>query len=405
VRIIRGKLETAQFIDRRNRFVVECEQQGKRLTAYLANPGRLWELLVPKATLYLKRYAGTAKIPYTVMAVEKEGVPIMLHTHLTNDVVEMLLKKRLVPGLEDARIVRREATFGDSRFDFLLTKKGKDFVLEVKNCTLFGDKLAMFPDAVTQRGSRHLAGLLELARQGVDAGVLFAVQWPHARYFMPEYHTDFEFSKAFLKCRGALFVKAIGLTWRDDLSLDDCVKELVIPWEMIEGKVHDSGCYIVILRLETDAEILVGGFGSKFFRKGYYLYAGSAKKALSKRIERHQRLRKNLFWHIDYLREKASFSKGLAIRTSEEIECALAHDLERIADWAVPDFGSSDCSCRSHLFGMGTDPVKSFAFIEMLCKYRIRRVEDELRDQGSEVRDRVIDGETRSALPGGGDPV
>ncbi len=378
MRIIKGKLETAQFVERPNRFVVYCEQEGNPVTAYLPNPGRLWELLFPGCTLYLKKNGSMAKIPYTVMAVEKDGKPVMLHTHLTNDVVEMLLRKRLLPGFEDADIVRREATFGDSRFDFLLERGGKELVLEVKNCTLFADKLAMFPDAVTERGSRHLTGLLALQKKGADAGVLFVVQWPRARYFMPEYHTDFEFSKVFQLCRDKLLVKAVALTWQKDLSLDEEVRELTIPWEMIERKVHDKGCYIVILRLEKDSEIEVGGLRSIFFRKGYYLYAGSAKKALTKRIERHQRSRKNLFWHIDYLREKASFYKGLPIRTSDDIECALASDLTKIADWSIAGFGCSDCSCRSHLFGVEEDPIKSSNFIEMLINYRIKSVEKEL---------------------------
>jgi sugar fermentation stimulation protein A len=333
---------------------------------------------MPDCTLYLKRNYDTAKIPYTVMAVEKDSIPVMLHTHLTNDVVETLLRKCRVPGLEDAEILRREATFGDSRFDFLLRRNGKELVLEVKNCTLFHDRLAMFPDAVTERGSRHLRELLELHQKDVDAGVLFVVQWPRAHYFMPEYHTDFEFSKIFLKCRDTIFVKAIGLTWGRDLSLNDHISELTIPWGLVKEKIHDSGCYIIILHLEKNTEIAVGELGNISFKKGYYLYTGSAKKALSKRVERHQRSRKNLFWHIDYLREKASFHKGLPIRTSEDLECALAAGLQKITDWSIPRFGSSDCSCKSHLFGMDKDPLKSPAFIEMLYNYRIKSLEEEL---------------------------
>jgi sugar fermentation stimulation protein A len=378
MRFIKEKVVKGQFVTRPNRFVVQCTCDKKPIIAYLPNPGRLWELLIPGCTLYLKQNSNTAKIPYTVMAVDKDSTPVMLHTHLTNDVVETLLRKHLVPGLEDAEIVRREATFGDSRFDFLLQRNGKQFVLEVKNCTLFHDRLAMFPDAVTERGSRHLRGLLELNEHGMESGVLFVIQWHRARYFMPEYHTDFEFSKVFLKCRDTIFLKAIGLTWRKDLSLDEHVEDLTIPWEMIEERVHDSGCYIVILHLEKDTEITIGELGNILFRKGYYLYTGSAKKSLTKRLERHQRSRKNLFWHIDYLREKTSFHKGLPVRTSEDIECALAAGLQEIANWSIPRFGCSDCSCKSHLFGMGEDPVKSPRFIEMLHSYRIKSPEEEL---------------------------
>jgi sugar fermentation stimulation protein A len=376
--VIKGRLQRARFLNRPNRFVVECELRGRPVTAYLPNPGRLWELLLPNCTLYLKRNGSAVKIPYTVMAVEKDGLPVMLHTHFTNDIVELLLRKHLVPGLEDMDIVRREVTFGDSRFDFLLERKGNKFILEVKNCTLFRDRLAMFPDAVTKRGNRHINGLLDLQKSGTNAGVLFVVQWPRARYFMPEYHTDFEFTKVFLKCHDRLFVKAIGLTWHDNLFLDDHVRELTIPWDIIGRMAQDKGCYIVILHLEKETEIAVGELGNIIFRKGYYLYAGSAKKGLTKRLERHQRSRKNLFWHIDYLREKASFYKGLPIRTSDDIECALASDLEKISDWSIPRFGSSDCSCKGHLFGMEEDPVKSPRFIEMLFNHRMKAVEEEL---------------------------
>ncbi len=378
MRMICGEPLRAQFVDRPNRFVVRCLLDGKMTDAYLPNPGRLWELLFPGCMFYLSGNRQGVKLPYTVVGMEKEGRPILLHTHLANDVAGMLLKNGLVPGLEDVHIVRREATFGESRFDFFLRHQGRDMVLEVKNCTLFGDRLAMFPDAVTKRGSRHLEGLMNLASSGMRAGVLFLVQWPHAEYFMPEYHTDLHFSETFLKCRDRIFLEALSLKWNSDLSLDRDVRRLIIPWKAIERKNRDSGCYILILRLEEDSRIMTGGLGNVLFRKGYYLYAGSARIALTKRMERHARKRKNLFWHIDYLREKASYYKALAIRTESDIECALAADLKRISDWSVPGFGCSDCSCASHIFGMDGDPLRSPAFIELLCNYRIGSVEGEL---------------------------
>lgn len=378
INIITGKLEKAFFIARPNRFIVLCELNGKEITAYLPNPGRLWELLFPGTTLMLRKNVDSARIPYTVMALEKDGEPVLLHTHLTNTVVETLLRKKLVPGFEQATVIRREIAIGKSRFDFLLSYEGKDFVLEVKNCTLFGNCLAMFPDAVTLRGTRHLLELGKLAENGIRTGVIFAVQWPHARYFMPEYHTDIAFAKAFLASRNLLLVKALGLTWHHDLSLSKKVIDLTIPWSLIERNIHDSGCYIIILRMERDKKITIGELGTILFRSGYYLYAGSAKKGLAKRIERHQRLRKNFRWHIDYLREQAVFHKGLAIRTNVDIECSLASDLGRISGWSIPGFGCSDCSCKSHLFGMTEDPVATWPFMEMLSKYRITAVEKEL---------------------------
>lgn len=382
MQIIKDELKTAVFRKRPNRFVVECTIGGRPVSAYLPNPGRLWELLIPGCRLYVKKNSPSVTMPYTVLAVEKEGMPVLLHTHMTNDVAGMLLKRKLVPGWEDAEIVRREAAFGESRFDFLLRRGREEMVLEVKNCTLFRDRLAMFPDAVTRRGSRHLLGLHRLSGKGVQTGVLFVVQWPRAEYFMPEHHTDLEFAQNLLKVRDRVDIKAVSVRWNGDLSLDGMVRELTMPWEKIAKEAKDSGSYIVILYLDRDARIEIGELGTIPFRKGYYLYAGSAKRGLTKRIERHRRLRKNLFWHIDYLREKASFRKALPVRTSEDLECAIAADLRKIADWSVKGFGSSDCRCESHLFGMENDPVQLPAFIRMLYDYRMGRIERELTHAG-----------------------
>lgn len=104
------------------------------------------------------------------------------------------------------------------------------------------------------------------------------------------------------------------------------------------------------------------------------MYVGSAKKNLTRRIERHQRLRKNLFWHIDYLREAADLVTALPIRTADDLECTLAWAVEKIAQWLVPGFGASDCSCPSHLFGIESDPLHSVAFLDLVERFRIRRL-------------------------------
>jgi sugar fermentation stimulation protein A len=378
MRIITDQITPASFISRPNRFVVHCEVKGRPIDAYLPNPGRLWELLIPGSRLQLIENGREGRMPYTVIAVEKGGKPILLHTHLTNAIAEMLLRERLVPGFEDAEIIRREASFGDSRFDFLLARKGRSMLLEVKNGTLFRGKLAMFPDAVTARGSRHLKGLAEASSQGVAGGVLFIVNWFGAEYFMPDLHTDFFFARTLLQVRESIEVKAIALDWHTGMFLGCKVKELVIPWQTIDDYTRDRGCYVIILKLASDRALKIGELGTTFFRKGYYLYAGSARKALTKRIERHRRKRKNLFWHIDYLREGAEFYKALALRTPDDLECVLAQKLKAIADWSVKGFGSSDCVCESHLFGMKEDPTGVPAFIDALYGLRMASIEEKL---------------------------
>jgi sugar fermentation stimulation protein A len=127
---------------------------------------------------------------------------------------------------------------------------------------------------------------------------------------------------------------------------------------------QDGGAYIIILRLEEDRDISIGRLGSHRFKRGYYLYIGSAKRGLSKRIERHKRKRKKSFWHIDYLRAHATFYKDIPMHTSRDLECELASRLKKFADWTIPRFGCSDCPCETHLFATSRDPLLIPSFIE-----------------------------------------
>jgi len=370
----------ARFVARPNRFVVQCLLGGRTVSAYLPNPGRLWELFFPGVKLSLVRFPPSPgrKFACMVVAVERDGMPIMLHTHYNNLVARKLIEEGRIASLEGASIVKAEHRIGHSRFDFLLVRDGQDIVVEVKSCTLFNNTLAMFPDAVSARATRHLLELSELARTGMKAAVLFIVHSPKARYFMPEHHTDLDFCRALLAVKDKIMVKAMGVEWNQDLSLGSGVRELEIPWGLVERECHDRGSYIIVLRLARDRKIAVGGLGEVKFRKGYYLYVGSAMKDLSQRIARHRRLTKKKHWHIDYLREHADLVAAIPIRTSRDLECSLAAELGTIAHWRVPGFGSSDCSCETHLFGMGVDPMQTRPFIDLLLQFRMGLLEQEL---------------------------
>lgn len=386
-------LVRAVFRNRPNRFIVECAVEGRPVRAYLPNPGRLWELLLPGRTLYLARHGGNREISteFIVAAVERDGHPVMLHTHLNNAVARLLIEQNRIPGLEGAVVVKPEIAVNGSRFDFLLRKNGRDIYLEVKSCTLVGNSIAMFPDAITDRGTKHLLELSELSRKGADAAVLFIVHWPSAQYFMPEHHTDLEFSQVLLDVKDRVMVRAVAVGWEKDLSLGKHARILDIPWRLVERESHDRGSYIVVLRLTRDRVIGVGSLGRVRFRKGYYLYVGSAMANLTKRIERHRRLVKKFHWHIDCLRQHAEWRAAVPVRTADDIECEVATALRRIAGWTVPGFGCSDCSCDTHLFGMAGDPVHDKAFINLLLDFRINRLEKYLTGLGREVQARRED--------------
>lgn len=374
------RLRRATFVERPNRFVVTCRlETGEQVAAYLPNPGRLRELLLPGAALTLLEHAppagGVAKLGYTAVAVAREGRPVMLHTHRTNDAARHLIEAGSVPGLETARVVAAEHRVGRSRFDFLLEHDGAPLLLEVKSCTQFARRVAMFPDAVTTRGARHVRELAELARGGARTAVLFVVQWPDAELFLPDYHTDLDFSLALLEAREHVRVIALGVGWSPELALEPGARTLEIPWPLVEREARDRGSYLLLLELGEAATIEAGGLGPVRFARGFYVYVGSAMASLGPRIERHRRRRKRLHWHVDFLRARATVVDALPIRAADRLECELAAAVRGLAGWAAPGFGASDCGCGGHLFGFSTDPRRSASFQALLQRFRMDRLE------------------------------
>jgi len=371
-----GPTEKALFISRPNRFVLTCKLRGKTVHAFLPNPGRLSELLLPGTPIYLEKTSNPSRsLLYTAVALEREGLRIVLHTHRTNDVARFLIESGSVPALSEHEVVRREVTHGNSRFDFLLRKGGQEMFLEVKSCTLFSKKVAMFPDAVTARGKKHLEELTRLSEDGTPCAVLFLVHWPRAQVFLPDFHTDLEFARAMKDAKNKIRFFPVSVEWGEDLSVvTGQSKVLPVLWEALEREAEDRGSYLILYSLPTQRLIEIGGLGRVSFRQGYYIYVGSAMKSLSKRVHTHRRVRKKLHWHVDYFSGLAEVQAALPVRSEDDLECELASAISSISEWSVPGFGCSDCSCPSHLFGFSTDPLSSRKFHDVLQYYRMDRL-------------------------------
>jgi len=112
----------------------------------------------------------------------------------------------------------------------------------------------------------------------------------------------------------------------------------------------DSGLYIAVWYLPKTTLITIGKLGTFKFRKGFYFYIGSARRNLTARIERHDKKKKPLRWHIDYLSTKARMLGAIIISDLQQSECKLAKQLSRMFELTVAGFGSSDCRCGGHLF-------------------------------------------------------
>jgi sugar fermentation stimulation protein A len=371
-----GPTEKAFFTSRPNRFVLTCRLRGKKVNAFLPNPGRLSELLLPETPVYLEKTSNPNRsLHYTAVALEREGQRIVLHTHRTNDVARYLIESGSVPPLRAHEVVRGEITRGASRFDFLLRKGGQEMLLEVKSCTLFSKKVAMFPDAVTARGKRHLEELTRFSADGTACAVLFLVHWPRAEVFLPDFHTDLEFARAMKEAKGKVRFFPVSVEWGADLSIvSGRTKVLPVLWQALEREAEDRGSYLILYYLPRKRLIEIGGLGKTTFRQGFYIYVGSAMKSLSKRVERHRRIRKKLHWHIDYFRGLAEIYGALPVRSEDDLECELASAMRNISEWSVEGFGCSDCSCPSHLFGFPTDPMSTRKFHDILQYFRMDRL-------------------------------
>jgi len=108
--------------------------------------------------------------------------------------------------------------------------------------------------------------------------------------------------------------------------------------------------YILILKQNKNLSIEIGKVGKIFFKKGYYLYVGSGKRNLEKRLKRHIKREKNIHWHIDYLTSNANFSFKEIYLFEKLNECELAKKFIESNFCYIKNFGSSDCHCKSHLF-------------------------------------------------------
>ncbi len=371
---------SGRLVKRVNRFVVEAEVKGRIEQAYLPNPGRLWELLLPGTELMLSPDLSRGKMAYTVLACRKNGLWVLLHTHLTNKIIHCLVDEGRLRDFENYRVIQEEPACGRHRFDLLLKHRntGAECYLEVKTCTLFAGRVAMFPDAVTNRGSEHLLKLKEISAAGIKTACLFVVLNPETEYFLPAYHIDPGFAAAFKEVKEQVQLSAVALGFDAGFSEIETIKPLLLPFDLLNAELQDGGAYLLLISLKNDRVINAGGLGPKFFKSGCYIYVGSAKRNLSKRMARHTRKRKQKRWHIDYLIGEAVRIIPVPIITADDLECGLADALCQIADNPVKGFGSSDCRCNSHLFYFAKNPLQQPCFIDLIQDYRIRRLEQKL---------------------------
>ena len=368
---------SGRLVRRVNRFVVEADINGRREQAYLANPGRLWELLLPGTALLLSPALSRGRLPYTVLACQKDDQCVLLHTHLTNSVVRSLIDAQRLPPYRDYRVVRTEPAVGKHRFDLLLEQRlnGKRYYLEIKSVTLFENQTAMFPDAVTERGTAHLRLLGEMAEKGLNAGCLFVIMNPHVKYFLPAYHVDYNFARTMLDVKDSVQLRALALGFDASFSEVISVAQVKIPYHFVSEELQDRGSYLLLLYMDRHKTVPLQQEESMELEKGCYVFTGAASENLIKETARHKQKRKKKGQSIDYLAAAAEKITPVPIITGENIEISLAARLEAIADATIPFPGGKG---TGRMFFFAADPLRNRAFIELVLHYRIGRPEQRL---------------------------
>ena len=200
-------VKQASFIERPNRFNAVVSLNGERTTVHVKNTGRCRELLLPGSKVYLSKAENPQrKTGYDLVAVEKrrEDGSIMLinmDSQLPNTVAaEWILKSGI---FSENVVLRREVTYGKSRFDIYAEDGNRKAFIEVKGVTLEKDGVLMFPDAPTERGVKHLKELRAAAEAGIDATAAFVVQMEQVKFLSPNDVTHPAFGQALREAHAA----------------------------------------------------------------------------------------------------------------------------------------------------------------------------------------------------------
>lgn len=192
------------FLERPNRFIAIVDAQGERLRVHVADTGRMRELLVPGRTVYIAGKAGgMRKTAYDLQLVRMPQSLVSCDSRLPRALFAEALAAGRLPPFAAYRTLRPEVAYGHSRLDAMLTGPSGRCYVELKSATLVVRGKAIFPDAPTERGRRHVETLIQAKREGHQAAAVFIVQRSDATSLGPNDATDPDFGRLLRKAHRA----------------------------------------------------------------------------------------------------------------------------------------------------------------------------------------------------------
>ena len=199
--LIKGKL-----IKRYKRFFTDVKLNKEVVTAHCPNTGSMKGLLNEGSDVYLlPNDDPKRKLKYGLEIIKSRKNLVGVNTHMANRIVQHALENNLIKELKNNDLIKPEVFFNkETRFDFLIEKNRQKSFLEVKNVTFFRNTdTAEFPDAVTERGTKHLLALIDAIKKGYKSYLLFLVQIQNMEKFKIAKDIDSDYYDNYLKAKKA----------------------------------------------------------------------------------------------------------------------------------------------------------------------------------------------------------
>ncbi|MEN6412886.1 MAG: DNA/RNA nuclease SfsA [Veillonellales bacterium] len=188
---------SGKFIKRDNRFIARVWVDGREEVVHVKNTGRCKELLLPGVTVILAKAVNpNRRTAYSLIAVYKGKKLINMDSQVPNQVVAEALQQGKIAEVGQVDRIRREVTYGNSRFDIYFESVGQKGFIEVKGVTLEQDGTVLFPDAPTVRGTKHIYEMVHAVGQGYAGCIFFLVQMNQVSHFTPNRKMDADFAEA-----------------------------------------------------------------------------------------------------------------------------------------------------------------------------------------------------------------
>lgn len=219
------------FVKRPNRFIAHVLIDGKEEIAHVKNTGRCKELLVPGAKVILEdcSHNPNRKTKYSLISVWKGDMLVNMDSQVPNAVVYDALKTNKIKGFEEITSIKREISFENSRFDIYFESGNEKGFVEVKGVTLEDNGIAMFPDAPTKRGKKHVLEMVDAVKKGYGGVIFFLIQMKGPKKFRPNWEMDKDFSDSvkFAQENGVEIMAYDSIVTENSIVLDNTVEILL----------------------------------------------------------------------------------------------------------------------------------------------------------------------------------